>query len=71
VPDSHPTTEGGRTVHVYCGNYLFGGPVNDSGEPPECSYEADVPLTEYPEEDETATFICPGCGATNLVVDHS
>ena len=58
-----------RTQRVYCGNYTkWRGYFED---PEECSWEGDVPLPEVPEEDAHATFVCPGCGATNLVRDHS
>lgn len=62
-----------RTAHVYCGNFV--GPPHWHGleyyEPDECDWEGDVPLPEAPEEDELASFVCPGCGMTNQVRDHS
>jgi hypothetical protein len=60
---------GSRFVHVYCGNSTrWRGFFED---PEECSYEGDVPLSECVEEDEIATWTCPGCGLMNTVKDHS
>lgn len=58
-----------RTAHVYCGNSSrWRGFFED---PEECNWEGDVPLPESLEEDEMATWLCPGCGLTNTVRDHS
>lgn len=39
-------------------------------EPPECNQEMDI---EVPEEEEVSitTYTCAGCGARNVVGDHS
>lgn len=58
-----------RSAHVYCGNHTRSRGLFE--EPEECNYEGDVPLSECPEEDEHADWVCPGCGATNTVRDHS
>jgi predicted RNA-binding Zn-ribbon protein involved in translation (DUF1610 family) len=57
------------SVHVYCGNYLT-APVSMFEEPPECSAEADVVCHRDDLLHGTATYTCPGCGATNAVRDH-
>lgn len=61
------------SVRVYCGNYV--GEPHWHGlevyEPDECDWEGDIPMPDNEEERRLASFVCPGCGATNLVADHA
>lgn len=62
----------GTTAHVYCGNFVATPAWHDFFEASEeCSYEGDVPLPKAPEEHKFAVWVCPSCGATNTVRDHS
>ena len=57
------------STRVYCGNSTRWRGFFE--EPEECSYEGDVPVSEHPEDRPFDTWVCPGCGATNTVRDHS
>lgn len=58
-----------RVVRVYCGNTI--GASSMFEEPPECFDEREVPISDEPGWELFESYVCPGCGLTNMVVDHA